>query len=812
MLYKDTNQIKKNYFLNLFSTNAEKRKYPISNNNYIYEWNIRDLQLEKYAEIALIQIANNKADYTEERQYPPKAYNSSTTEILTSNDIFNIAPVPYYKQTITLNTTGITYGSGTYELYSSSVYNNPANQTLYRKRDLFDYNIFDVGAIWGSSYSPTTYLYNGTTNYIENGYYGDWIIIKLTTPIILSRFRFLIALGNNFFIIYAPSLWRCYGSNDGLTWVEIKEASNDVSTNALTTANYLANYFYEKTLTNFNTPYLYFGFTFRKTIGADAIAISELQIFGREPLTRIKQRLTEERAYPPKLYNSSVNEITTTGELSNILPTTFYKQKITLNTTGISYGSGDYILYSSSSYGDPYGSYQKRDLFNYNIYDVGGAFILENYSPLNGIYIGSPSYIKSGFEGEWIIVKLPNSIILTKFRFYARNNYKHIAPGIWKCYGSNDGITFTEITQASNDTIRLTETSYPDNIYDQSLPTFNTPYLYIGFTIQRIVGNASFLNFAEIRLYGKEEIKYLTEEREYPPKLYNSSTTETTTTEVLNKSSFTQKLIVNTDGINYGNGVYNLYYSSIYNAPNLEKKLLFNYITNDFGAVFQASPILYTAMDGYYTGNNFIVNGYRGDWFVIKLITPIILSRFRFYATIDPNFELRVRSPGLWRCYGSNDGINFTEIVEASNETTSVPISTYSTFYEKTLTTFNIPYLYIGWTINKLVGGNTYANILQFAELQIFGKEIQPEDNTYIIRTHNCYNDGWDSQNTTNATLLISNELTSPKNPTYHKLNTNHLNRITLEVSDDIEKNNRNGWDNNIEFGAIFHIRNFKDT
>ncbi len=103
MLYKDTNQIKRNYYLNLFSTNAEKRKSPISNNNYIYEWNIRDLQLEKYAEIALIQIASTNSDYTEERQYPPKLYNSSTNEITSSNDIFNIAPLTYYKQNLILN-------------------------------------------------------------------------------------------------------------------------------------------------------------------------------------------------------------------------------------------------------------------------------------------------------------------------------------------------------------------------------------------------------------------------------------------------------------------------------------------------------------------------------------------------------------------------------------------------------------------------------------------------------------------------------------------------------------------------------------
>ena len=58
----------------------------------------------------------------------------------------------------------------------------------------------------------------------------------------------------------------------------------------------------------------------------------------------------------------------------------------------------------------------------------------------------------------------------------------------------------------------------------------------------------------------------------------------------------------------------------------------------------------------------------------------------------------------------------------------------------------------------------------------------------------------------------MSNELVSNKQPTYHKLNSYNLNRITLEVNDDIEEKTRNGIDPNIEFGAVFHIKNYKDT
>ena len=108
-----TNEILRQYYFNLFSSSAEITKSGI--NNYMYKWNVRDLQLNN-AEIALVQIANNKATITEERQYPPKLFNTFTTE----TTVIYLDQNPVYFQTITLNTDNITYGSGTYDIYSSS--------------------------------------------------------------------------------------------------------------------------------------------------------------------------------------------------------------------------------------------------------------------------------------------------------------------------------------------------------------------------------------------------------------------------------------------------------------------------------------------------------------------------------------------------------------------------------------------------------------------------------------------------------------------------------------------------------------------
>jgi len=167
--------------------------------------------------------------------------------------------------------------------------------------------------------------------------------------------------------------------------------------------------------------------------------------------TYIQDNYTQERQYPPKRYNSSTNETTTT-----LLNKTVFTQTITLNTTEITYGSGDYILYSSSVFliGDQ-NLYRKRDLFNFNTVDVGGHWDLNYSTPEN--YYGGTNFIKNEYLGDWIIIKLPTPIILSKFRFYNRIGLITQAPSLWKCYGSNDGITFTEIIEASYSTQKVTE-------------------------------------------------------------------------------------------------------------------------------------------------------------------------------------------------------------------------------------------------------------------------------------------------------------------------------------------------------------------
>jgi hypothetical protein len=53
------NEIRRSYYLNLFSSNATISE--VENKNYQFQWNIRDLQLGSIAEIGLVQMVHTNA-------------------------------------------------------------------------------------------------------------------------------------------------------------------------------------------------------------------------------------------------------------------------------------------------------------------------------------------------------------------------------------------------------------------------------------------------------------------------------------------------------------------------------------------------------------------------------------------------------------------------------------------------------------------------------------------------------------------------------------------------------------------------------
>ena len=214
-------------------------------------------------------------------------------------------------------------------------------------------------------------------------------------------------------------------------------------------------------------------------------------------LYNLAYNYTSERQYPSKLYNTILQQdtITLLGQLEN--RTIFY-----LDNQSIAYGSGVYEIYYSSQYDT---NTRAENLFNYDTSQTttSARFGITLYSSGTGDYLGSDKI--NNYYGDWIIIKMPQEILLSRYRIYQRTDALTKAPSLWKVFGSKDGITFTEITQASQ-TTRLT--SYTNNYYEKTLSSFTTLYQYFGFVFGSLlsVSGQTDLSFAELQIFGKEII------------------------------------------------------------------------------------------------------------------------------------------------------------------------------------------------------------------------------------------------------------------------------------------------------------------
>ena len=258
-----------------------------------------------------------------------------------------------------------------------------------------------------------------------------------------------------------------------------------------------------------------------------------------------------------------------------------------------------------------------------------------------------------------------------------------------------------------------------DNLYLNNGNVSGINYVNVNNIVAdgRIKENNKFLDTTYLTSNHIYNLAYnYTIERQYPSKAYTTSSTQDTIT-LLDKLVYRQILYLDTTSITYGNGFYEIYSSSSYDTPTTKDKL-FNYNTTETTTSSRWAINQYNSGTGNYQGDNSIVSGYFGDWVIIKLPQQILLTKYRIYQRSD----FPTKAPAEWKVYGSNDGITFTEIIEASQTTR---LSSYTSgYYEKVLaTTFTIQYQYIGFVFNKLLSTSGQTD-LSFSELVLYGKEI----------------------------------------------------------------------------------------
>jgi hypothetical protein len=378
----------------------------------------------------------------------------------------------------------------------------------------------------------------------------------------------------------------------------------------------------------------------------------------------------------------------------------------------------------------------------YGLLKIAYENIKQQFTYANAVYAGIVGSVGFG------LVFMAYGFIQSKVNAdYIENNLKYQL-------SSNNVMTPEEKEQLKIDTFNV----YTSNINDMNYYSCNLNILQ-GFTNSNIItqqlipnlktsllnlNGGNITNVSNITTLGKIKenniflestyatINYVntnlfnnsySQERLYPPKTFNSYTLATASTEILGRDCFKETITLTSDNITYGSGIYNIYSSSSYGDFNFSVFNIFNFTTNTAG--FWGSGN-YNYNTGFFNRTDtFLKNNYFGDWVVIKLLSPLILNRFKLYYT-NP-----YSAPALWRLYGSSDGLIFTEINEGGNFIDALNINNYSEgFYEKIFDNTK-EYLYIGIVINKIIGGNISASYLNFGQFQLYGVNVNNYNNVY---------------------------------------------------------------------------------
>jgi len=593
----NTNEIKMNNlnFSNIFVTSnvlnttsniLSNYTFNSSNLNFNYTFDSSNILNNKINNNSNVITYNNSnllfnTNYTVERPYPPKLYNSSTSQSV----VTYLNQNPTYYETFTLTTADITYGSGTYEVRSSSIDDttisftgNTSNNTdytyIYFKNNgtltlnssiLCDILIVGGGGQGGCTdaggggagglvFMPNLLLNNdtynvivgtggvdtgGTADYTTGSSGNDTIIRKSDNSIVLiakggggggTRFPpgSAAAAGGsgggagsgtsgsatggsatqtNSSIVSGNSLTYGFGNSGGNNANNGKGGAGGGGAGAAGANNNATGQ----------------GGNGRASVVIDGITYNFKDIFNLTTNTGsanfVGKVEGDGNIYFAGGGGGGHNTITRIGGLggggSGVESGNGGAATLTNTGSGGGGGGGGFGQGGRGSDGVVIIRFltptitTKKELFNLITNDSGCTFKTNQYDITNGNYLTTNRYINN-YYGDWVIIKKPNPIYLIKYQIYNRSSFIERGPSLFKIFGSTDGITYDEITEASN-TTPLTTSNYSSGYFEKIVNYNSKAYSYFALVVNKIVGgniNAHMLNFTEFKIFGKEFINY----------------------------------------------------------------------------------------------------------------------------------------------------------------------------------------------------------------------------------------------------------------------------------------------------------------
>jgi alpha-tubulin suppressor-like RCC1 family protein len=169
------------------------------------------------------------------------------------------------------------------------------------------------------------------------------------------------------------------------------------------------------------------------------------------------------------------------------------------------YGSGLYtVSYSSfTSSFEPFKCFNENSTVNNQgtwrsgDYLSTGLFDSTTYSTSN---------LVSGYNGDWLVIKLPLSIKLKRFAIKQLSTALNSAPRNFRLYGSTTGTSWTLLID-KQDAV-YTSLLYNHTDMSQYASDTNKYYNHFGLVVNALVGSATTLSFDEFYVYGIESVPY----------------------------------------------------------------------------------------------------------------------------------------------------------------------------------------------------------------------------------------------------------------------------------------------------------------
>jgi len=423
---------------------------------------------------------------------------------------------------------------------------------------------------------------------------------------------------------------------------------------------------------------------------------------------------------------------------------------------GYLYGTGEYILTTSCESNNVL-LFQMMDDYDNTYFESD-----PNYNATTGIYEGSNGFYFN--DGEWIKFKIPTAHKLYNFEIKVPNStIENNNPIDFKLYGSADEVNWTLLSDQSdlewtqnNVDYTIKQFTISDNnlfkvfvmvvtkcggINGTSLKTFDhfniaelifnfeLDYEYINiYSIDEYTGfgttnpQNTLDVLGDINVNGKFKIENVdvfnstlkTNLREYPPQIIEIEKI------TLKTKGLTHELGGISNSVKgYGDGQYNIYYSSVspFFFPNGLGRYMYDK-RNDENYYYRSQDT-YNTNTGNYEGTSSL-NEINGEYIIIQLPDKMLLQSYRIYNNI---YDSEYMSPNSFKILASNDYISWVEIDSRSGQNWE---TTNEYNYKEYDVLSDILYNYYAIVVTKVGNDNKYEHrdALKIQSLILYGVEF----------------------------------------------------------------------------------------